>query len=67
MSAAPTRDMQRYKHTYFATAGHQYLLHGELSIVVDAIHVEDVERGWNGKVADDFVDVQNLVVWLLLC
>lgn len=58
--------MRRCKHTYFATAGDQYLLHGELSFVVDAIEVEDVERRRDTEVADDFVDVQNLLVWVWL-
>lgn len=65
-SAAPTRNMRRCKHTYFAAAGHQYLLHGELPIVTDAIEVEDVEGRWNGKVANDLVHVQNPLVGLWL-
>ena len=58
--------MGRCKHTYFAPAGDQDLLHGELPIVTDAINVENIERGRNGKVADNFVDVQDLLVRLWL-
>lgn len=54
------------RHTYFTTARDQDLLHGELSIVVDAIGVENVERGRDGKVANGSVDVQDVLVRLLL-